>query len=591
MAVGLCLATGPVLVPPALSGAQAAAEPEPGRDEPVRAELRSRLEPPEGPDAPAVGTAERWAGGEPLRAGPWLRRFYAERDYRPAWVAEATPTAALDSLLRALRGAELEGLRPTDYHLLTLATLLAAARHELRRGAEPDPATLADLDLLATDAYLTYGSHLLSGAVDPVTLDHVWTGSPREGDLPAHLEAALADGRIQQSLKDLFFASHPGYFRLRSALARYRAIAREGGWPAVPGDTLRPGDRGHAVAILRGRLERTGDLPLLRLAAAGAEGVPDPEEVGEGSGALYDGALENGVRRFQARHGLEEDGVAGPATLRALNVPASERVRQLEVNLERWRWLPQDLGARYILVNIAAFRVEVIEHVRPVLRMRAIVGRDYRQTPVFSDTMTYLVFNPSWTLPPGIAARDKLPLIREDPDYLRRGGYRLYAGHGADAPLVDPDTVDWSGMTAERFRRLRLWQAPGPTNALGRVKFMFPNRFDVYLHDTPERGLFARTVRDFSSGCIRLERPIELAAYLLADQEGWTGARIDEALARGEERTVRLSRAVPIHIQYWTAWTEADGTVHFREDLYGRDRDVLRALGEAPRGIPPRRLR
>ena len=231
-------------------------------------------------------------------------------------------------------------------------------------------------------------------------------------------------------------------------------------------------------------------------------------------------------------------------------------------------------------MNIAAFRVDVVESVETVLTMRAIVGRAYRRTPVFSDTVRYLVLNPSWNVPHSIAVNDKLPLIRQDPGYLERYGYRLYRGWGANAARVDPDTVDWSRITARNFP-YRLYQEPGPHNALGRIKFMFPNRFDVYLHDTPERQLFQRTTRTFSSGCIRVERPRDLAGYLLRGAPSWTPDRIDRVLAAGTETTVSLPEPVPIHIQYWTAWAEGDGTVHFRPDIYDRDDSLDRALREA----------
>lgn len=562
----------------------------------VREEIRHRLEAPP-PPAEEDGPPREWpgaisAGGESLRATPWVLRFYEGRSYRPAWSDGSGPRPALDSLLSGLRQAELEGLRPRDYHLRTLSSLLAAVRFDRRGDGRPNPRELADLDLLATDAYLTYASHLLSGVVDPVTLDATSLAVPREKDLVADLSAALETGRIQASLRSLYFASHPGYFRLRSALARYRALA-ETDWPRVPeGDTLRPGHRGKAVATLRERLKVTDDLPDGPVEGhEPRSGMSGGHAAGADAADIFDAALEEGVRRFQRRHGLREDGIVGPATLRALNVPARDRVRQLELNLERWRWLPQDLGARYILVNIAAFQVEVIERFETVMRMRAVVGREYRQTPVFSDTMTYLVVNPSWTVPRGIAVRDKLPLVREDPGQLDRFGYKLFSDWGSDARPVNPDTVDWSEMTADRFREMRLWQAPGPHNALGRIKFMFPNRFDVYLHDTPERELFGRVTRDASSGCIRVENPLALAAYLLRDKEGWTRDRIERLLAGGSETTVGLPRPIPIHIQYWTAWTEPDGSVQFREDIYGRDRGLEEALVAEYRGIPSRRFR
>jgi murein L,D-transpeptidase YcbB/YkuD len=287
------------------------------------------------------------------------------------------------------------------------------------------------------------------------------------------------------------------------------------------------------------------------------------------------------VKHFQKRHGLDIDGIVGSKTLGALNVTAAERLRQIEVNMERWRWLPRDLGDRYIRVNIAGFELDVFEAGRQVMNMRAITGRDYRRTPVFSDMMTYLVINPYWNVPWNIAVKDKLPLIRENPDYLAQQKMILMSGWGADVVEIDPSTIDWSEVTPKDFV-WRLRQDPGPLNALGRIKFMFPNKFNVYLHDTPSRELFEQAVRTFSSGCIRIEHPVDLAEYLLRGYPEWTRPAILAAIDKGDERTVRLLEPIPVYVLYCTAWVDETGEISFRNDVYGRDGVVADALLELP---------
>jgi len=295
----------------------------------------------------------------------------------------------------------------------------------------------------------------------------------------------------------------------------------------------------------------------------------------------FDPILAEAVHRFQLRHGLEADSAVGRLTLTALNVPAAERLRQVEINLERWRWLPADLGARHIEVNIPSFETRVVEDGRTVAVHRSVVGRPFRATPMFSGTMTYLVLSPYWHVPPTIAAVDKLPLIRANPAVIAED--RMTLLDIATNRPVDPASVDWTNMTGADFNRTyRLRQDPGPHNALGAVKFMFPNRHNVYLHDTPSRSLFDLTARDFSSGCIRIDRPLELAEYLLRDRPEWTLARIDEVVRDGVERTVPLSEPIQVHLLYWTAWMDEDGAPQFREDVYGRDDVVWRALTAPP---------
>ena len=316
--------------------------------------------------------------------------------------------------------------------------------------------------------------------------------------------------------------------------------------------------------MLRRRLRATGDLT----------GPPASDSF------RFDATLRRAIARFQERHGLAIDGVVGPTTRAALNVPVEARLRQIEVNMERWRWLPRDLGDPHVRVNIADFWLRVVEGGAPALQMRVVVGTRYRQTPVFSDRISYLVFNPYWHVPPRIATQDKLPEFRRDPSLVSRLGFELLDGWGSDARIVDPSTIDWGRLSAANFP-YHLRQRPGPANALGRVKFMFPNRHNVYLHDTPARSLFGRTERGFSSGCIRVERPVDLATYLLRDNDGWTEARVRTAMSQTTEQTVVLRRKVPVHLLYWTAWPE-DGSLHFRTDIYRRDEAVASALAAPP---------
>lgn len=503
---------------------------------------------------------EATAAGDPLLARRALPAFYDERAFEPAWL-DAAGLLRVDSLLSAVAQAARHGLEPAAYHLEALTRLREAAGAGTASTAE-----LVDLELLASDGFMLLGSHLLQGRVNPETIDPEWLANRREATLETVLVQALEGRGIAASLASMA-PQQPRYRRMVDARERLLELARDGGWPTIlPGERLEAGLEDPRVQALRARLRASGDL----------EGsAPD--------GPVFDDALADAVRRFQARHGLDVDGVVGPATLTALNVTAADRARQIEINLERWRWLPADLGARHIEVNIAAFDVKVVERGRVVRSHRAVVGRQYRQTPMFSGVMTYVVLSPYWHVPPTIAAVDKLPVIRQDPGFI--GSQHMTLLDQRTNQSVDPGTVDWGAMTGAEFnRRYRLRQDPGPDNALGAVKFMFPNRHNVYLHDTPSRELFGRASRSFSSGCIRVQDPLDLAAYLLADQPNWTRERIDKAVATRVEHTVPLSQGLPVHLLYWTAWADEGGVLHFRDDIYGRDGAVRHALEMSPPG-------
>ena len=529
----------------------------------VAEQIRTRIE------AAGVVAALR-AGDEPVYASLVLPKFYERRLYRPAWSDARGPTPLATDLIGALRRADLEGLRSEDYHLAGIEAVLAAVRADDKNGPTLAPDRWAELDLLLTDAFLVYGAHLLAGRVNPETLRPEWVSNRRVADIAAVLEAALASGSIAATLEALVPPQN-GYRRLREALARYRTVVARGGWPAIPDlGTLRRGDRGPAMSALRERLRLEDGLGLTQDADS------------------FDAALELALQAFQRRHGLVPDGVVSIATRAELNVPVEERVAELELNLERWRWLPQDLGRRHIIVNIAAFELQVVDDEVAVLSMRVVVGRLYNRTPVLSDTMRYIVLNPYWHVPRTIAAEELLPKVRRDFSYLARFKVRVFptSGGGPDAREIDPRTVDWSAVTPDGFP-FWLRQDPGPRNALGRVKFMFLNKFNVYLHDTPAGRLFDETQRDFSHGCIRIEQPIALAVYLLRQDPRWNREAIVSTLDSAVDLTVPLPEPMPIHLLYWTAWADEDGTIQFRRDIHGRDIPLWTALHAPPPRLQP----
>jgi len=518
--------------------------------------LRNRIE--------AAAVPPRLSVGEDaIYASNVLPRFYERRTYRPAWSSSGQPTQQVEELLRALRKADLEGLTPTDYHLERIEETLYRIREHAEKGLRPNPELLVDLDLLLTDAFLILGSHLLSGRVNPETIDSEWHAVRRHADLAGILEKAITLDEIEKSLAALL-PPQAGYYRMRKALSVYRSVARNGGWsPVAEGEEFLLGDGGERVLALRRRLEATLDIQT---------GQSDNEE-------LFDESLDRALRRFQKRHGLHVNGVATPATQSALNVSVDDRIRQIELNMERWRWLPQELGKNYVMLNIANYELEVVEDETTVLSLRAVIGRPYRRTPVFSDSITYIVFNPYWFVPRNIAAQDILPLVQKDPDYLTKKKIRAFKGSGARANEIDPSAVNWSKLSAGNLPYV-LIQDPGPENALGQMVFRFPNKYNVYIHDTPAREVFVHPQRSFSSGCIRLENPMELAVYLLREDGKWGRVQIEQTIRKGREQTVRLPKPIPMHLLYWTSWVDEAGVVQFRRDIYERDEVLYEALKE-----------
>jgi murein L,D-transpeptidase YcbB/YkuD len=484
--------------------------------------------------------------------------LYQQREFLPVWLDGWQLKEEALTLLDTLRNAGAHGLCGNDYLLAELERLIRIQKDFAGHNLPLAPDNRALLDLFLSQAFLTYATHMVEGQVDPALAHVDWRARRRKANLVKLLEYAIENHRMSQVLEDLV-PPHTEYRRLVDALEKYQGISAVGGWPKIPaGPAIKPGDRDERLSLLRLLLQKAGDL-----------------EQASPTDLRYDPATHEALRRFQARHGLVDDGVVGPKTLEMLNVSVEERIRQIELNLERWRWMPKSFGERHIRVNIADFSLEVIEGDEVVMQMPVIVGTQYRKTPVFSARMTYLEFAPYWTVPPTILREDKLPQIKRNPNYLVEKHFRVIPMTGGDV-AIDPREIDWETVDASSFPGL-LRMEPGPWNPLGRVKFMFPNKFNVYLHDTNETGLFENNIRSLSSGCIRVKRPRDLAYYLLGNEFGRERLRALFEATAPEQIPIE---PLMVHIQYWTAWVDQSGLVHFRPDVYFRDLDLDVALTE-----------
>lgn len=482
--------------------------------------------------------------------------FYAQRNYRPAWGAGSRPSIQAVSLVASIADADQQGLVPADYHLDAIRTLLTQP--------VATPETMAQQELLLTDAFLTYARHLAAGRLQPQRLFPDWGLQPDSIGRVGLLQQALAANKVATILASLPPASID-YRGLRRALVRYRQLANQGGWPQIPaGPKMQLGVRSERVWLLRLRLVASGDLP-----------AGDPHAMATD---VFDPGLEQAVRHFQRRLGLKVDGVVGVRTLAELNVPVGMRIGMIVVNLERLRWLPRRFGPRYIRVNIPTFELTAIDHGEPVLQMRAIVGksRPDNTTPVFKATISDVELNPVWDIPESIVAKELLPRLHQDSGLLARMHILVLQGHGNEQQ-VDPASIDWAHVDAQHFP-YHLRRESGPDNDLGLLKFLAPNKYSVYLHDTPHKALFDANVRDFSHGCVRIEQPLALAGFALHGDPAWDEAHLHEAIAIGKLQVIHLPHPLPLYFLYLTAWADENGEVHFRHDIYRRDQKLLEAF-------------
>lgn len=484
-----------------------------------------------------------------------LVEFYNARGNTPVWLEDGKLNARARQAIFFLSKADVWGLDPKAY----VTPALSLGQDDI-----PSSSDLADAELSLSRAVLAYARHAQAGQIVPSSLNDSLTNAPTLPDPISVLEQMATTGDLSAALA-AFNPPAPQFQALRQKLAELRQQAAGNDSIQIPaGRIIRPGMRDPRVSLIKKRLGI--ELPPALIA--------DPNEVN-----TYGGDVVEAMRAFQQAHGLAPDGAVGPATLAQMNSTIGDKISTVLANMERWRWLPRDLGASHVFVDIPAYEVRVVANGKEIYQGRVVVGTARNQTPVFSDAFEYMEVNPYWNVPQSIAANEVIPAMLNDPDYLRHQNLEIvdgWNGHG-DQP-IDPESIDWRqvdpGNMPFRFR-----QPPGQGNALGYVKFMFPNKHQVYLHDTPARSLFSRAKRAYSHGCVRLHEPLKFADALLSLDPEWNARRVEREIARGDNHAIPLKYKIPVHLTYFTAVVDDAGNLALREDVYGHDRLVIRALG------------
>ncbi|MFW5987807.1 MAG: L,D-transpeptidase family protein [bacterium] len=486
-----------------------------------------------------------------------LHDFYNSRNHKPIWFGENKMKIDVDQLLKEIEASYHEGLNPEDYHLSFIKDALED--EDIFNNENRD--LRAVTDIILTDAYLKLAAHYLSGKIDPDSIKKDYNLNHDNLDSEKLLSDLISEDNLRQQLREQLPKSD-NYQHLKDKLYYYRDSGKIISWPKISeGEILAEKASGARVGQLIKNLVARNYL---------SENYLEKED-------YFDENIKSAVVIFQRNNGLNSDGIVGQSTIKALNTSLDQRIKQIIINMERWRWLPEKLGEKYIYVNIADYNLKVYEYNEIIMEMKTIVGKEQRSTPVFSDNIKYLVLNPYWYVPESIAVEDKLPLIKEDIDYLKDNNYSLFKYIGNNnLEKIEAEDVEWKEIDEDNFNYL-LRQNPGDNNALGRFKFMFPNKFDIYLHDTPSKNLFEESDRGFSSGCIRIEKPIDLAEYLLRDKEDWSREEIEEEIKKDKEKTIYLKEPYPIYLQYNTAWVDELGALNFREDIYNRDSSLIQA--------------
>ncbi len=529
-----------------------------------------------------------------IKAYKTLPKLYEERNYVPLWIENGGPSSQAYEMIEIIRNSDNEALDPDYYNISEIESILKRMEQDRNSGDSYDALDLAELELLLSNSFLTYTHDLHYGRVRAEQINLELLSGERPVNLPKLLVTAVETDQVQETLEGLL-PKYPMYAMLRISLKEYREIAAKGGWqPVAYGDKFKKGARGQRVLALSKRLKVTGELD---------SSIPGSE--------VFDDSLDQAVRKYQQRNGLYVDGVVGKSTIEALNVPVEERISQIELTMERWRLLPQYLGNRYILVNIANYHLYGVENNNDTINMRIVVGKPQWNTPMFSEEMTHLIINPYWNIPPSIFKDDIAPKIMEDSEYLSKQNMDAV---GLEAPekivveeaevvevvenveateVTDGDNTGEKELSEVEIQnkkaqeeyiskvlsgKYRLRQNPGPGNALGRIKFLFPNKHSVYLHDTPNRGFFKKAQRNFSHGCIRVEKPLELAEFVLSSNPSWTQNTIQSSINKMKTKTVHLDESITVYILYFTTWVDNEGTVNFHKDIYGLDKTLYNAL-------------
>ena len=483
----------------------------------------------------------------------WAKNFYRERGFKLGWFKNHEIVPQAEKMLQVLNKADEEGLDPKDYQIINFEEKLKELKD-----AKKDTAKVKELekeiDLGLSATYFNWASDYYRGLVIPKKNPNVeWDVKRNKIKLHKALMTVLGERESKYPYAD-FSPLHPQYANLKKALARYRAIQAKGGWPTIPASTkIKPGESSPAVPLLRQRLAD----------------YLEPADTANANNTVFDATLSAALKKFQEANGLKPDGGIGPSTIAKLNVPIQNQIRQIIINMERWRWIPKSFETDYIIVNIPEYKLRVIEKSQQVMDMKVIVGKVMHETPIFSDKMEYVVLSPYWNIPPNILRDEIAPKAMADPGWLDRMDMEVVTGKGTP---VSPSAVDWS-MAGENGFKYVVRKRPGPKNDLGDVKFIFPNENNVYLHDTPHDELFSQAKRGFSHGCVRVEKPLDLATYLLRNS-GYDRSRIMQQISTRKEKFVPLKQKLPVYLVYFTAAADDKGRVSFYDDIYGYDQKL-----------------
>jgi L,D-transpeptidase YcbB len=482
-------------------------------------------------------------------ANTLVKRFYEMEQFHSVWIQDGRPNDKAWQALNILESRAVLEFPGVDYKTKSLKS----AFHS-------EAAISADTEVRLSDSLLLYLQHVTAGKTNFQNLYPNWKVERKIIDPVEILMSALKSENFRTYLEG--FPATESYSALRKVLSEYALISEHGGWPSVTaGDSLSFGMVDSRVLSIRRRLQITQDLPSSESTTS----------------EVFDEALDLAVRAFQSRHGLNVDGVVGTKTLAEMNISVHERIRQLQVNLERLRWMPIDSGSKYVIVNVPAYELDVYNSGQRLFQIRAIVGRKDWCTPIFlSSRITEIILNPYWYVPRNIAVKEILRLVQKNPDYLRKNGIKVFRGDDASHE-VPGNSINWIHIKPESFP-YQLRQEPGASNSLGRIKFVFPNECGCYIHDTPNKDLFAKDFRSFSHGCIRIENPLALASFLFGEDPSWTVDQIENHIDSGITQTIGLPDSCPLYLVYLTAWAD-NNTAQFRQDIYGQDRIVARALG------------
>lgn len=484
-----------------------------------------------------------------------LQEFYEQRYYQPIWLKKKQFLRNPEELIKLIKESYYEGLSPADYHLNIIKNY-TANKSFLKNGSVNQKALL---DILLTNAYLKLASHYLNGKINAEIIVDDNNYQHDSLEIEKLLKLLFKNDSLSKTIKSQLPKSK-NYHLLKEKLYLYRDSGKIKKWPKISSEkniTLK--SKGKKVKKLIDNLAARNYL--------------DKNELEKNN--HFNQNVKKALRKFQLNNGLKADGIAGKKTIKTLNISLEQRIKQLIINMERWRWLPENLGDRYIYVNIADYGLKLYDNQKLLMEMKTIVGREQRSTPVFSDLIDYLVLNPYWYVPETIAVEDILPKLKKDSNYLEKNNFSVLQ-YKADNKLekIDPAKIDWKKIDKDNFDYL-LRQNPGDHNSLGRIKFMFPNKFSIYLHDTPGKYLFSQSKRDFSSGCIRIEKPIDLAVYLLQDQKKWNRQEIEKEIKKDQEKIIYLKNPIKIYLQYNTAWVDEFDNLNFRNDIYNRDKKII----------------